>query len=137
MNAKYDNDLSQRPSKPIARIEHLVSALEEILAEKPENKLIQAAIPRLMRNIKEYSLLYHYEIIDGHAFYFEIERIASNVSRTRKISYDEALNSLLKGLFSGEYPELASLQEVFQKYNLMDVIQSATADYSSTIISVP
>jgi len=130
MNSKYDTDSSKKPRNTLARIEHLVSAMEEILIEKPEHPLVQAAIPKLIRNIHGYSRVYHFEIIDGHALHFEIQRAACNVSRTRKVSYDEALNSLVKGLFSGEYPELASFQEVFRKHNLIDIIQSATADYS-------
>ena len=129
MKSKHNFDIAKQPNNPIARIDCLVSALEEILTEKPKNKLVQASIPKLIKNISEYFLAYHYEIIDGHALHFEIKRVACNVSKTREISYDAALSSLVKDIFSGENQELVSLQSIFYRHNLTDIVQSAIADY--------
>jgi len=131
MNSKYDTDLSKKPSNPLARIKDLVSAMEEILSEKPEHPIVRVSVPKLIRNIKDYSHSYHYEMLDGHALHFEIQRVADNLRRKRNVGYDEALKSLVTGLFSGEYPELACFQDVFKKYNLTDIIQAAVADFSS------
>lgn len=129
MNDKYEIDISKKPINPTAMAEDVARALEEILIEKPKNHLIQTAIPRMLKNIKEYSLNYHCEILDGHSLYFEIKRTALKLIRTGNTSYENMLDSLIDEIFNGGNPELGSLHQVFSKYKLTDIVQGAIADH--------
>ena len=130
MNTKYENDTAKKPNKVTARIEIIAGALEEILSENTKNSLIQESIPRLIRNIRDYNINYHSEVLDGHALYFEIKRVALKLAKKINTSYEIALKSLIEGVFSKDNPETKNLQDIFKKYDLSEVIGSAVLDHS-------